>query len=479
MDDDKKIYDCVIIGGGVIGTSIAYQLSRKSGEFLLLEKQNDICFGTSKANSGIAHGGYDAIPGSNKAKFNVQGINMMKDLNDDLQFLYKEIGALVICHSEEDLPRLQEIKERGVQNGVEGLEIIKREQILKLEPNVADDVVYALYCKKAGIVNPFLMTVAFAQMANINGVEFKMNQKVIDIAKYGDNWLIKTNSSKYMTKTIVNAAGVYSDELSNMVSDNKYDIRARKGEYLLLDKESYGAVNSVIFDLPTHRGKGVLVAPTSDNNIIVGPTSKFIDTKSDVTTSSDGLEKVIELSGYMVKDIKYSSVITSFTGLRAHEQGGDFVLNEEVSGFFNCVGIESPGLTAAPAIGVYMADLVSQKINLHDNIGFIEKREPIKRISELSYEEVEELIKKDERFANVICRCEKVSEMEIVDSLTTPVPANSLDGIKLRTRAMAGRCQGGFCLPKILEIIKREKDIDFESILKNNEGSTLIVGKTK
>lgn len=479
MDSNSRIYDCIIIGGGVIGTSIAYQLARKKGDFLLLEKQNDICFGTSKANSGIAHGGYDAKPGSNKAKFNALGINMMSKLNEDLQFLYKEIGALVICHSEEDLPRLKEIYNRGLENGVEGLSILNREQILEIEPNIADDVVYALHSKKAGIVNPFLMTVAFAQMANINGVDLRMNQEVLNIEKLDDKWLLKTKDNQYITKTIVNAAGVYSDNLSNMISDNKYEIRARKGEYILLDKESYGVVNSVIFDLPTHRGKGVLVAPTSDNNIIVGPTSRFIEGKDDISTSSEGLDKVIELSGYMVKNIEYASVITSFTGLRAHETGDDFILNEEKPGFFNCVGIESPGLTAAPAIGVYMADLVSKKLGLEDNEHFIEKRNPIERIAEVDYEALEKLIKEDRRFANVICRCEKVSEMEIIDALNTPVPANSLDGIKLRTRAMAGRCQGGFCIPKILEIIKREKDIDYESILKNNEGSTLIVGKTK
>ena len=473
--------DVVIIGAGVTGTSVAYNLSKFKGDFLVVEKHADVCEETSKANSAICHGGYDAEPGSMKAKMNVEGNHMMREIADELSFPYKQIGTLVLCHREEDFPKLQKLYDQGIENGVSGMEIIYNEEILKMEPHVEKDVYAALYSKEAGIVDPFLMNVAYAEGSNLNGVEYKLNTEIVEIKEADDHYILKTKDGEEIeTKAVVNAAGLYSDAIHDMVmDDNKFEIRARRGEYLLLDKATAGYVNHVLFNLPTEKGKGILVSPTIDENTLIGPTSDFVDDKADLVTTRKAIEEVIDKVNDTVDNVPVRQVITSFSGNRAHETSGDFILQETKKGFFDCVGIESPGLTSAPAIGKYMANLVKDSLELDENPDFKAGRNPIPKTSEMTAEEHNELIKKNPKYGKIICRCEKVTEGEIIDAIHAPVGATTVDGIKRRCRATAGRCQGGFCLPSIIEILSRELGVDQEEITKKGNKSTYIEKRVK
>lgn len=473
--------DVVIIGAGVTGTSVAYNLSKFKGDFLVVEKHADVCEETSKANSAICHGGYDAEPGSMKAKMNVEGNHMMREIADELSFPYKQIGTLVLCHREEDFPKLQKLYDQGIENGVSGMEIIYNEEILKMEPHVEKDVYAALYSKEAGIVDPFLMNVAYAEGSNLNGVEYKLNTEIVEIKEADDHYILKTKDGEEIeTKAVVNAAGLYSDAIHDMVmDDNKFEIRARRGEYLLLDKATAGYVNHVLFNLPTEKGKGILVSPTIDENTLIGPTSDFVDDKADLVTTRKAIEEVIDKVNDTVDNVPVRQVITSFSGNRAHETSGDFILQETKKGFFDCVGIESPGLTSAPAIGKYMAGLVKDSLELAENPDFKAGRNPIPKTSEMTAEEHNELIKKNPKYGKIICRCEKVTEGEIIDAIHAPVGATTVDGIKRRCRATAGRCQGGFCLPSIIEILSRELGVDQEEITKKGNKSTYIEKRVK
>ena len=473
--------DVVIIGAGVTGTSVAYNLSKFKGDFLVVEKHSDVCEETSKANSAICHGGYDAEPGSMKAKMNVEGNHMMREIADELSFPYKEIGTLVLCHDEKDFPKLQKLYDQGIENGVSGMEIIYNEEILKMEPHVEKDVYAALYSKEAGIVDPFLMNVAYAEGSNLNGVEYKLNAEIVEIKEADDHYILKTkDGEEIQTKAVVNAAGLYSDAIHDMVmDDNQFEIRARRGEYLLLDKATAGYVNHVLFNLPTEKGKGILVSPTIDENTLIGPTSDFVDDKADLVTTRKAIEEVIDKVNDTVDNVPVRQVITSFSGNRAHESSGDFILQETKKGFFDCVGIESPGLTSAPAIGKFMANLVKDSLELAENPDFKAGRNPIPKTSEMTAEEHNELIKKNPKYGKIICRCEKVTEGEILDAIHAPVGATTVDGIKRRCRATAGRCQGGFCLPSIIEILSRELGVDQEEITKKGNKSTYIEKRVK
>ena len=473
--------DVVIIGAGVTGASVAYNLSKYAGDFLVVEKHSDVCEETSKANSGICHGGYDAKPGSMKAKMNVEGNHMMSELSKELSFPYQQIGTLVLCHKEEDFPKLQELYDQGIENGVGGMKIIYNEEILALEPNVEKDVYAALLCEEAGIVDPFLMNIAYAEGSNLNGVDYKFNTEITSIEKIDDHYVLTNqDGEKIETRAVVNAAGLYSDAIHNqLLNDNKFDVRARRGEYLLLDKATRGFVNHVLFNLPTEKGKGILVTPTIDGNTLIGPTSDFVDDKADTVTTQERIEEVIEKVEDTVENVPVRQVITSFSGNRAHESGGDFILEETKKGFFDCVGIESPGLTSAPAIGKYMANLVKESLDLAENKEFKAGRNPIPKTSEMSTEAHNELIKENPLYGKIICRCEKVTEGEIVDAINGPLGARTVDGIKRRVRATAGRCQGGFCLPSIIEIMARELGVDGEEITKKGNNSYYIEKRAK
>lgn len=474
-----KKYDIAIIGAGVSGTAIARELSRYQTKICVLEREEDVCCGTSKANSAIIHAGYDAEPGSLKAKLNLRGNQIMDQLAKDLDFPFKRNGSLVLCLDEKDLPNLQKLYERGITNGVKGLQILNKEEVRAMETNISNQVIAALYAPTGGIVCPFHMTIAFAENACANGTVFHFNTEVKNITRRQNIWKIETTKGTFEAGCIINAAGVYADKLHNMVSQKKIHITPRKGEYCLLDKTAGTHVSHTVFTLPGKLGKGVLVTPTVHGNLLIGPTAADIEDKEGVNTTREGLDEVLQKSAASVKNIPARQVITSFAGLRAHEDGDDFIIGETEKDFIDCAGIESPGLSSAPAIGEMVAELLKEKYNLKEKEDFISTRKGITDPSKLFLEERNALIHREPTYGNIICRCEMVTEGEIIDAIRRPLGAKSLDGVKRRTRAGMGRCQSGFCSPRVMEILARELDIPVEEITKSGGNSRIIEGVNK
>lgn len=476
------MYDVIIIGAGVAGSASARELSRYKVNVCVLEKEEDVCCGTSKANSAIVHAGYDAAEGSLMAKLNVEGNQMMPALSKELDFPFNQCGSFVVCLEEEQLPDLYELYERGVKNGVKDLEVITdKKRIHEMEPNLTDEVVGILYAPTAGIVCPFNLNIALAENANTNGVDFKFNNEVQNIRKTGDGWAVETNQGVYETRYVVNAAGVYADKFHNMVSETKIHITPRRGDYCLLDKSAGNHVSHTIFALPGKYGKGVLVSPTVHGNLIVGPTAIDIEDKEATATTREGLDELINKAGMNVKNLPMRQVITSFAGLRAHEDHHEFIIKEleDAPGFVDCAGIESPGLTSCPAIGRMVASILKEKMGLEPNPDFVGTRKGILDPDTLTKEERAELIKKNPAYGNIICRCEMVTEGEILDAIHRPLGAHSLDGIKRRTRAGMGRCQAGFCTPRSMELLHRELGLPMTEITKTGGHSVLVVGTNK
>ena len=475
------MYDVIIIGAGVSGAATARELSRYKVNACVIEKEEDVCCGTSKANSAIVHAGYDAATGSLMAKLNVRGNQMMEQLAKDLDFPFKKNGSLVVCLHEEDMPNLQALYDRGVANGVKDLRILNQEELREMEPNISDDAYAALYAPTAGIVCPFNLNIAMAENACVNGVEFKFDTEATGLHPIEGGWAIETNQGTFETKYVVNAAGVYADKLHNMVSAKKIHITPRRGDYCLLDKTAGNLVSKTIFALPGKFGKGILVAPTVHGNLILGPTAIDIEDKEGTNTTREGLDQVITKCGMNVKNIPMRSVITSFAGLRAHEDGHEFLIGEleDAPGFIDCAGIESPGLTSSPAIGEMVAEILREKLNLEKNENFVATRKGVLHPDSLSKEERIELIRKNPAYGNIICRCEMITEGEILDAIHRPLGAKSLDGVKRRTRAGMGRCQAGFCSPRTMEILARERHVSMFDITKSGGDSKIVVGTNK
>ncbi len=472
-------YDAVIIGAGVTGSAVARELSRRQGRFLVVERAGDVCEGTSKANSAIVHAGFDAEPGSKKAEMNVLGNEKMTQLAQELDIPFKRVGAFVVCLNEEDMPKLQGLYDRGIANGVKGLSILTGEEARKREPNLSDKVCAALFAGTSGIICPFELTLGMAESAAKNGVEFRFSTEVQQVEKAESGWLLHTNRGDIEAAALINAAGVYADALHNQACDSQLHITPRKGEYCLLDKTAGAHVKSTIFQLPGKYGKGVLVSPTVHGNLLVGPTAVDIEDKEDTATTAAGLQDLQEKSGLAVDRVPLRQVITSFMGLRAHEDGDDFVLGETAEGFFDCAGIESPGLTSAPAIGAYIAGLVAEKLSLPVNPGFDPIRKGVPRLHEMSPQQRAERIKENPAYGNIICRCEEVSEGEIVDAIHGILGARTLDGVKRRTRAGMGRCQSGFCSPRVMELLCRELGLTLDEVRKNGAQSQIVLERTR
>lgn len=476
------MFDVIIIGAGVVGSAVARGLARYKGNVAVLEKAEDVCTGTSKANSGIVHAGFDAEPGSKKAHFNREGSLMMEQLCRDLHIPYKRCGALVVCNEGSSTDGLYALYEKGKANGIQGLEVITDQARLReLEPNISDKAIAALYAPTSGVVCPFELTLAMAEQAKDQGTEFYFDTEVQNIEVIEGGYRLATSKGSFETKYVVNAAGVYADHFHNMVSEKKIHITPRKGEYCLLDKGTGSHVSHTIFALPSIMGKGVLVSPTSHGNLLLGPTAVDIENKEGVDTTAEGLDKVLVRSADHVKNIPTRQVITSFAGLRAHEDGDDFIIGEplDAPGFYDCAGIESPGLTSAPAIGEAAAADIAAALKLEKNPNFKEIRKGQVHLSELTLEEQKELIQKDPAYGNIICRCETISEGEIRDAISSSLGAKSLDGVKRRTRAGMGRCQGGFCSPRVMELIARKRSISLEEVTKSGGASRIIEGVTK
>lgn len=480
-------YDVIIIGAGVIGSAIARELSRFRLKTAVLERASDVCEGTSKANSGIIHAGYDAKPGSLKAKLNIQGSRMMPDIAKTLDIPFQQNGAMVVCLHEQDLGQLKKLYEQGIQNGVQDLSILSKKEALALEPNLSDETVGALLAPSSGIVCPFQLTIAFAENANDNGVEFHLNTEVKEITRSVKGYRIsciqekngQTNVAVYEATCVINAAGVYAGEIHNKICEKKMKIIPRRGEYCLLDVSAGQHVKRTIFRVPGAFGKGILVTPTIHGNLLVGPTAENIEDKEGINTTSEGLRKVNSASESAVKNLPMREVITSFAGLRAHEEGGDFVIEEVVGchNFIDVAGIASPGLSASPAIGLMVAKIVKKRLKPSAKENFVEKRNGIVSVHSSSFEERAALIKEKPAYGNIICRCSMVSEGEILDAIHRPLGATTMDGVKRRVQAGMGRCQGGFCSPRVMELLSRELQVPMEQITKCGSGSELIAGR--
>ncbi len=482
MKEMKRKYDVAVIGAGVSGCSAARELSRFRASVCVLEKESDVCEGTSKANSAVAHAGFDAEPGTLKARLNLEGSLLMEGMAKELDFPYRRNGSLVVCQGPEELPRLCELKERGARNGVEGLVILDRKELRKKEPNLADGVYAALYAPTGGIVCPFGMNIAFAENAAQNGVSFFFNTAVQEILPMeGGGFRLRTDRGDFQAACVVNAAGVYADVFHNMVSQKKLHITARRGEYLLFDKAAGTLTSSTVFQLPGPMGKGVLVTPTVHGNLLVGPTATDQPGKENAPTTASGMAQVRERSRASVKNLPMGLVITSFAGLRAHEDGGDFIIGEaeDAPGFVDVAGIESPGLTCAPAVGRMVAGIVRDILDLEEKTDFIATRKDLPHFAALSLEDQMALVRKNPAYGQIVCRCETVTEGEILDAIHRPVGARTLDGVKRRTRAGMGRCQAGFCTARVMEILSRELGVGMEGVRKNGPASRLVLGENK
>ncbi|MDO6356010.1 NAD(P)/FAD-dependent oxidoreductase [Caloramator sp. CAR-1] len=474
------MFDVIIIGAGIVGVSIARELSRYDLKCLVIEKSNDVANGSTKANSGIVHAGYDAKEGTLKAKFNVLGSQMYEEVCKELDVPYKRNGSLVLAFDDEDMKQIETLYERGLKNGVKELAIIDKNTVLSLEPNLQENVVGALYAKTAAIVSPFELAIALAENANENGVEFMFNTKVNRIYKEKDCFIIETNNGTFESMYLVNAAGLFSDEINDMLGGEKFRIIPRRGEYCLFDKSAGNLVTRTIFQPPSNRGKGILVAPTVHGNLFVGPNAREIDIRDDVSTSREGIEEIIKGGNRSVKNLNLRDIITSFAGVRATPSTGDFVINIPTKNAVNAAGIESPGLTAAVAIAPYIVNLLeNQGLRLNKKAAFINKRKNTKLFINMTEDEKRNALHENNLYGRIICRCEHITEGDIVNAIKRPLGARTVDGVKRRVRAGMGRCQGGFCMPRVVEILSRELNIPMTEILKSEEGSYILTGRTK
>ena len=478
------MYDIIVIGAGVVGTCIARELSKYQANVCVIDKADDVASGTSKANSGIVHAGYDCKPGTLMAKLNVRGNELLYQLAEELDFPIKKNGSLIVCTVESERGKLDVLLDQANQNGVPDARIVERDELLKMEPNLSPNAVAALYVPTGGIICPFNLAIAMGENAAVNGVEFKFETKVENIVKKDGYYELDTNKGPLEAKIVVNAAGVYADVMHNMVSEKKMKIVARKGEYLLMDKELGNYFHATIFPLPGPMGKGVLTAPTIHGNMFVGPSATDIEDKEGVNTTQEIIDDLVDKASnsYLTKDrLPMNKVITSFAGLRAHEEHHEFIVEEvaDAPGFFDAAGIESPGLTSSPAIAEMMVGLIQDKYHFPEKENFIARRKGIVHMEDLSIEEKNEMIRKNPQYGNIVCRCEMVTEGEIVDAINRPIGARSLDGVKRRTRQGMGRCQAGFCTPRTMEILSRELGIPMTEITKKGEGSNMLVGKIK
>lgn len=474
------MYDVAIIGAGITGCAIAYELGKYNVKAVIVEKENDVSVGTTKANSAIIHGGYDPKPGTKMAEYNIKGNVYTKELCEKLDVPYKQIGALVVAFSEEEKKTLEELKQRGITNGVPDMEIWDKEKLLKEEPNLSDKAVAALSSPNVGIVSPWELALALAETAVLNGVEVKLNTEVSGIEKENDTYKIETNNGVIEAKYICNAAGVFADKVNEMCNEKTFEITPNKGEYYLMDKSQGNLVNHVIFQCPNEKGKGVLVAPTVHGNLIVGPDSQP-SAADDVSTTKQGLDFVRNTALKSVPGINFRESIRNFAGVRARTADHDFQIYEDKNnkGFINIAGMQSPGLSSACAIAPDVLKMLENSgLTLEAKEDIVDERH-IDRFKHLSHEDRAKLVEKNPAFGKIICRCETITEGEIINAVHRPIPATSIDAVKRRCNAGMGRCQGGFCGPRVQEIIARELNKPLADIPQDRLGTNIITGETK
>lgn len=469
--------DVLIIGCGITGAAVAYELSKYQFKTAILEAENDVSTGTTKANSAILHAGYDPKPGTLMAKLNVEGVRLAKELCQKLDVPYKQTGSLVLAFNETEKEHLNKLYQNGVENGV-NVQLLSKDEVLAKEPNISHEVVAALYASEAAIVSPWEYALALAQVAVQNGVELYLNSKVTNIERSQTGYRVYCGDIFYDTKYIVNAAGVFASDIASNIAKPDFIDAPSIGEYYLLDKQEGKRVSSVVFQCPNENGKGVLVAPTVHGNLIVGPNAAPCE-KTDAYTTSEGLSFVARMAKKSVPEVDLRASIRNFSGVRANTNIDDFIIEFTSQNFLSLAGIKSPGLSAAPAIAKYAVSLLAESgLVLTENSSFIAQRQRIK-FKELSAQQKAELIKKNPSYGRVICRCETVTEGEILQTMKEPIPPASLDGVKRRVGAGMGRCQGGFCGPRVLELLSKNLNISEIDVLQDKQGTYILTGDTK
>ena len=473
--------DVIVIGAGVVGGFVARELSKYELSVTIVERKSDVAMGATRANSAIVHAGFDAKEGSLKAKLNVRGSEMMESVARELGVKYSRCGSLVVGFGDEDKKTLEGLLERGKRNGVRELSIVEGDELFALEPSLGKTATAALYAKTGAIICPYELCMAAIGSAMDNGADLLLNFEVNSIVKGEDGYTVTAvDGREIKARLVINCAGVYSDKIAALVGDDSFTINPRRGEYMLLDKACGALVSKTIFRCPSNMGKGILVTPTVDGNLLLGPTAEDIEDKENTDTTELGLAKVRELASEQVAGIAFGKVITSFSGLRSTGSTGDFIINSPKEGFINVAGIESPGLTSAPAIGEYVIELVkSLGYTLTAKADFCGKRRSAHWFSELTEDEKNEVIAKEPAYGKIVCRCELITEGEIVDAIRRNPQPHDVDGVKRRTRATMGRCQGGFCSPYIVEILARELGCDVLDVTKSGGKSYINESRTK
>lgn len=474
------MYDVAIIGGGVIGSMLARQLSRYSIKLCVLEKENDIAMGASKANSGIVHGGFDPEPDTLKAKLNSIGVEKLFAAAKELNAPIKRNGSLVLAFGADEEPAIKELYERGIKNGISGMAVISGDEARKLEPALSPDVTLALHIPSAGIVCPYELTVAAMGNAIDNGAELIRNFKVASIKKYDAFTVTSEKGESVTAKFVVNCAGAYSDKIAAMIGDDSFKIIPRAGEYMLLDKTAGSLVSHTIFQVPSKEGKGILVSPTVDGNLLTGPTAGVVESPLNTETTPEGLNMVERLSKKSVPSVNFRQVITSFSGVRSSEKNGDFIIkiSDKAENFLNIAAIDSPGLTCSVSIADYAVEILKENgLVLNEKADFNPNRPDPHVFRKMSDEQKDAFIKQNPAYGRIVCRCEGVSEGEIRAAVTTNPKAFDIDSVKRRTRSGMGRCQGGFCMPYVMRIISEETGIPMEKITKKGEGSEQLIGR--
>ncbi|RLI93351.1 MAG: FAD/NAD(P)-binding oxidoreductase [Candidatus Altiarchaeales archaeon] len=476
--------DFIIIGGGIVGCAVARELSRYEAKTILLERESDVAMGISGRNSGVVHAGFYVEPGSLKAETNVLGHRMMPKICHDLGVPYREVGKIVVAKNEGEIKDLYKLKDNGDKNGVNELRIIDREEIKKIEPEV--EGIKALYSPTSAILDPFLLNIALAENALQNGVRILLNTEVTDIKGKGP-FIVKTNRGEFRSEFVINSAGLFSDKIAEMVGIDRYKICPCRGEYHILDKNRRHLIHGMVYPVPPREpgGLGIHLTPTTDDNIFIGPSAEYIEEREDTANTKEIMEKLYSEAKELLPKISKKDFIRSFAGIRPKlikpdaKKSRDFVIEESIDNFINLIGIESPGLTSAPAIARKVVEIIKRKKRLKKNRKFNPKRKAPVRFSKLSDEEKSKLIQKNPNYGRIVCRCETVTRQEIIDALKNPLGARNIYGVRKRSKATCGRCQGGFCIPKIVEIMEEFYNPSIDDLTLKGNNSRLFIGRTK
>lgn len=487
VDNIKNTFDIIIVGAGAVGCAVARELSRFDLKIAVFEKESDVASATSGRNSGVVHAGFNNKPGSLMAKLCVEGNEGFESICKELDVPYKKTGKLIVAFDESDFAGIDNLIEKGRKNGVKGLEFVNADVVKKMEPNVGG--VGAMLSPNTAITNPFIYTVALAENAAANGAKFYFDTEVKGITKQDKLFRVKAGNTYLYSRYLVNSAGLYSDKISSMAGDKEYKIHPCRGEYFILDKRTSQYLNMPVYPVPRPGigGLGVHLTPTIEGNILIGPSAEYIKTKSDYASTKKVMDKLFKEAKELLPPLSMRHIIRSYTGIRSKLVGpktggfGDFIIEESkvVPGLINLIGIESPGLTSSVPISKMVRDIIANKEDIKQKDNFVATRKGIVQFRELTIEQKEELIKQCPEYGEIVCRCEGITKKEILDAINNPLGVTTLAGIKYRARPMMGRCQGGYCLTRIVDILCEEKGLMPEQITMRGNESKLFTGRVK